>query len=112
MALLRKFRDKLVDKRLLSRSKPVELATSSHSAGVRIIRSAAGDRQHAATRNSDFVLGGGRRDLGGGNCTGEDKDGDEGADELFHSEVPLKLYSQEKICMDKANEVTIGYIME
>jgi hypothetical protein len=57
-------------------------------------------------------LGGGVGDLGGGSCTGEDEDGDEGVYEMFHSGIPLKLYSQKKICLDKANEVTIGYILE
>jgi hypothetical protein len=31
---------------------------------------------------------------------------------MFHNGIPLKLYSQKKISLDKANEVTIGYIME
>ena len=50
--------------------------------------------------------------MSGSNCSGEDEDDDEGADDVFHSGIPLKLYSQKKICLDKANEVTIGYIME
>ena len=33
---------------------------------------------------------------GGGNCTGEDEDSDEGADDMFHSGIPLKLYSQKR----------------
>jgi hypothetical protein len=53
-------------------------------------------------------LGGGVGDLGGGNGTGEDEGDDEGANEMFHNGIPLKLYSQKKICLDKANEVTIG----
>jgi hypothetical protein len=31
---------------------------------------------------------------------------------MFHSGVPLKLYLQKKISLDKPDEVTIGYIME
>ena len=50
--------------------------------------------------------------MGGGSCTSNDEDGDEGTDDMFHNGIPLKLYSQKKICLDKANEVTIGYIME
>jgi hypothetical protein len=88
------------------------LSLASHTAGVRIVGSAAGDWEHADLGDSDLVLGGGGRGLGGSNCTGEDEDGDEGTNEMFHSGIPLKLYSQKKICLDKANGVTIGYIME
>jgi hypothetical protein len=88
------------------------LAALGHATGVGIVRSAHGDREHADAGRGDFVLGGGGRGLGGSDCTGEDEDGDEGTDDVFHSGIPLKLYSQKKISLDKANEVTIGYIME
>jgi hypothetical protein len=89
-----------------------ELLGSSHTAGVWIVRSTAGDRKHADFRDGDFVLGGGGGGLGGSNCSGEDESDDEGANEMFHSGIPLKLYSQKKISLDKPDEVTIGYIME
>jgi len=89
-----------------------DLPAETHTAGVGIVRSAGGNREHADAGGDDLVFCGGGRDLGGGNCTGEDEYGDEGADDVFHSGIPLKLYSQKKISLDKANEVTIGYIME
>ena len=87
------------------------LLGGSETAGIRIVGSAARDGEHAGTRDGDLVLGGGGG-VRGGNCSGEDEDGDESADDMFHSGIPLKLYSQKKISLDKANEVTIGYIME
>jgi hypothetical protein len=89
-----------------------KLPPLSHAAGIGIARIAAGNRQHAGAGSCDFGLGGGGGGLGGSNCTGEDEDGDEGTNDMFHNGIPLKLYSQKKICLDKANEVTIGYIME
>jgi hypothetical protein len=90
----------------------VELATLSNTAGIGIVRSAAGNREHADLSDGDLVLGGSGRGLGGSDCSGEDQDGDEGANDMFHNGIPLKLYSQKKISLDKANGVTIGYIME
>ena len=90
----------------------VKLATETHTAGVGIVRSAGRNGEHADAGRGNLVLGGGGRGLRGGNCTGEDEHGDEGTDDMFHSGIPLKLYSQKKISLDKANEVTIGYIME
>ena len=46
--------------------------------------------------------------MGGSNCTGEGKDDNDSADEVFHSGIPLKLYLLKKISLDKAYEVTIG----
>jgi hypothetical protein len=89
-----------------------ELPGGSHTAGVRIIWRTAGDGEAADLGGCDLVLGGGVGDLVGGNCTGNNEDGNEGADELFHNRIPLKLYSQKKICLDKANGVTIRYILE
>ena len=89
-----------------------ELPRSSHTAGVRIVRSAHGNGKHAYFGDGNLVLGGGGGGLGGSNGSGEDEDDDEGANDMFHNGIPLKLYSQKKICLDKANEVTIGYIME
>ena len=85
-----------------------DLAAESHSAGIRIIRSAAGDGQHADLGDSHLVFGGSGGGLGGSNCTGEDEDGDEGADDVFHSGIPPKLYLLEKISLDNPDEVTIG----
>jgi hypothetical protein len=84
----------------------------SHAAAVRVVRRAHGNRQHAGARGGYLVLCGGGRGLSGGNCSGEDEDDDEGTNDMFHNGIPLKLYSQKKISLDKANEVTIGYIME
>jgi hypothetical protein len=89
-----------------------ELPGSSHTAGIGIVRSAHGNGKHADFGDGDLVLGGGGGGLGGSNGSGEDEDGDEGTNEMFHNGIPLKLYSLKKICLDKANEVTIGYIME
>jgi hypothetical protein len=90
----------------------LELPAETHTTGIGIVWSAAGDGHHADAGGNDLVLGGGGGGLGGSNCTGENQDDDEGADEMFHSGIPLKLYSQKKICVDKANGVTIGYILE
>ena len=90
----------------------IKLSSLSHAAAVRIIRSAHGNGKHAHLGHSDLVLGGGGGSLCGSNCSGEDEDDDEGANDMFHNGIPLKLYSQKKISLDKANEVTIGYIME
>jgi hypothetical protein len=101
----------LINQYLLAKLVP-NLAAKTHAAGVGIIWRTAGDGEAADLGGCDLVLGGGVGDLVGGNCTGDDEDGDEGADELFHSRIPLKLYSQKKICLDKANGVTIRYILE
>jgi hypothetical protein len=45
-------------------------------------------------------LGGGGGGLGGSGYTGEDEDDDEGADDVFHSEIPQKLYLIKKISLD------------
>jgi hypothetical protein len=89
-----------------------ELVTSAHAAAVWIVGRAGRNGKHTDLGHSDLVLGGGGGGLGGGNCSGEGEDDDEGANDMFHNGIPLKLYSQKKICLDKANEVTIGYIME
>jgi hypothetical protein len=88
------------------------LAAEAHTARVGIIRSAAGDWEDAGACYSDLVLGRGGRGLRGSNCTGEDEDGDESTDDMFHSEIPLKLYLLRKISLDKPDVVTIGYIMD
>jgi hypothetical protein len=88
------------------------LSLASHATGVWIVRSAAGDGKAGDAGYGSFVVRGGVGDLGGGGCTSDDEDGDEGTNEMFHSGILLKLYSRKKICLDKANEVTIGYIME
>jgi hypothetical protein len=47
-----------------------------------------------------------------GNGSSEDEEEDKGANKVFHNGIPLKLYVQKKISLDKRDEVTIGYIME
>jgi hypothetical protein len=59
-------------------------AASRHTADIRIVGWAGGNRQHAGAGGRDLVLGGGGGGLGGGNCTGENQDNDEGANEMFH----------------------------
>jgi hypothetical protein len=89
-----------------------ELLSGTQTAGVWIVGWAGRNRQHAGAGGSDPVLGGGGGGLGGGSCTGENQDDDEGANEMFHNGIPLKLYLQKKISLDKPDEITIGYIME
>ena len=81
----------------------------SHTAGVRIVRGAGWDRQHARACSGHFVFGRSRSGLGGGCCTGEDKDNDKCAHDMFHSEILPKLYFCKKISLDKPDDVTIGY---
>jgi hypothetical protein len=89
-----------------------ELTALSHTAGIGIVWGAGGNRDHADSGRDNLVLGRSGRNLGGGNCTGEDEDDDEGTNDMFHSGIPLKLYLQKKISLDKPDEVTIGYILE
>ena len=66
----------------------------AHTAGVGIVWSAGRNRQHAGAGGGDLVLGvlgAGGGGLSGGNCTGEDEDDDEGADDGFHRIGPLDL---------------------
>jgi hypothetical protein len=65
------------------------LPTLGYTTGIRIARIAAGDREHAGTGGGDFVLGEGGGGLGGGSCTGKDKDGDESANDGFHEMDPF-----------------------
>ena len=64
----------------------LELASVSDSAGIRIVRGAAGDGHCAGLGNGyDSVgLGG---EVGGGGGTGEDEDGYESADDVFHDVI-------------------------
>jgi hypothetical protein len=78
----------------------LDLPAKTHTAGVRIVWSTCRDWENADAGCGDFVLGGRGRDLRGGDCTGEDEDGDEGADDMFHSGIPLKLYLLKKISLD------------
>ena len=89
-----------------------ELASLGHSAAIRIIGCAAWNWEHADLGYGDFVLrrsGGG---LCGGNSASENEGDDKRTDDVFHNGIPLKLYSQKKISLDKPDKVTIGYIME
>ena len=76
---------------------------------MRIVWCAAGDGQHADAAGSNLVLGRGVGGLGCGDCTGEDEDDDKRANDMFHKEIPPKLYSCKKISLDKPDDVTIGY---
>jgi hypothetical protein len=76
------------------------LARRTQSASVGVVWWAARNGKHAGASCSDLVLrrsGGG---LGGGSSAGEDEDDDESADDMFHSEIPLKLYLLKKISLD------------
>jgi hypothetical protein len=64
------------------------LATE-HATGVRIIRSAGRNRQHAGTDTCDLVLRGGGRSLGCGSGTGENKNDNESANDIFHEGILL-----------------------
>jgi hypothetical protein len=65
------------------------LATLGHTAGVWIIGSAAGNREHAGAGCGDLVLGRSGGGLSGGGYAGEDKDDDESANDEFHSVDPF-----------------------
>ena len=76
------------------------LPALSHAAGIGIVWSTGGNRQHAGACGRDLILGGSGGGLGGGSCTGEDEDDDEGTNDVFHIRIPLKLYLQKKISLD------------
>ena len=71
----------------------VPLAAETHTAGVGIVGSTHGNRKHAGACRGHLVLGGGRGGLGGGSYTGEDEDGDESADDVFHGMAPFSCFS-------------------
>jgi hypothetical protein len=71
-----------------------------HTAGIGIIRGANRHGKHAGAGGGYFVLGRGGRGLGCGSYTSENQDDDEGADNMFHNGIPLKLYLQKKISLD------------
>ena len=50
--------------------------------------------------------------LRAGDGSSENEDDDKSADEMFHCEIPPKLYWLKKISLDKPDEVTIGYKLE
>ena len=64
------------------------LATLGHATGVRIIRWADRDWQHAGLRRSHLVLGGSGGGLRGGSGAGKSENDNECADSEFHN-VPL-----------------------
>jgi len=78
----------------------MELAAETHTARIGIVGGAGGNGKHAGACGDDLVMSGGGRDLGGGGCTGEDENGNEGANDVFHSGIPLKLYLLKKISLD------------
>jgi hypothetical protein len=77
-----------------------KLPGGTQTAGIGIIRSAAGNRQHAGAGSDELVLGRGGGGLRGGSYTGEDEDDNDGADDVFHNGIPLKLYLLKKISLD------------
>ena len=81
----------------------------THAAGIRIVRSTGRNWQHAVAGSYDLVLCGSVGGLGCGDCTGEDENDDKRANDMFHKEIPPKLYSCKKISLDKPDDVTIGY---
>jgi hypothetical protein len=89
-----------------------KLTALSHTTGIRIVRSARRNWDHADAGGDDLVLGGCGRGLGRSGYTSENEGDDKGADDMFHSGIPLKLYFLKKISLDKPDEVTIGYMME
>jgi len=65
------------------------LAALSDTAGVRIVRGAGGNWQHAGPGRGNLVLGRGRRSDGSSSCTSEGEDDDESADDVLHDGLPL-----------------------
>ena len=76
------------------------LAAKTHTAGVRIVRRAGGNRKHADAGGCDLILGGGGGGLGGGSSASENEGDDEGANDMFHNEIPRKLYLLKKFSLD------------
>ena len=71
-----------------------KLAAETHTTGVGIVGSARRNRKHADASCGDLGLSRGGGSLGGGNCTGEDEDGDESANDVLHGMSPFfDLYS-------------------
>jgi hypothetical protein len=79
----------------------LELVTSAHTAAVWIVRRAGRNRKHAGPGYGAHVFGRSGGGLGGGSCSGEGEDDDEGANDMFHSGIPLKLYSQKRFVWTK-----------
>jgi hypothetical protein len=84
----------------------------THPTGIRIVWCTHRNGQHANAGCGDLGLGGGVGGLGCGSCTGENEDDDESANDMFHNEIPPKLYLCKKISLDKPDDVTIGYKLE
>ena len=89
-----------------------KLSALSHATGIGIVWRAGWNWDHADAGGNNLVLGRGGGDLGCGGYTGEDEGNNEGSDDVFHNGIPLKLYLNKKISLDKPDEVTIGYILE
>ena len=77
-----------------------DLAVETHTASVGIIGWAGRNGDQAGPGDVDLILDGGGGGLRGSNCPGKDQGDNERTDEMFHSEIPLKLYSQIKIFVD------------
>jgi hypothetical protein len=84
----------------ISANWPNELAAETHTAGIWIVWGTGGNGKNADTSSDDFVLRGGRGDLCGCSCTGEDEDDGEGTNDMFHKEIPRKLYLLKKFSLD------------
>jgi hypothetical protein len=67
------------------------LSTEAHTARIRIIRGAGGNRENADAGSGDFALGGGRRDLGGGSGSGESEGDDESTNGKLHVVILSKF---------------------
>jgi hypothetical protein len=80
---------------------------AANSAGIGIIGSAAGDGHSAGLGDGDLGLAGGGCDLGGSGYSGENEDGNKSANDVFHFDLPKKLYLRLKISLDKPDETTI-----
>ena len=75
------------------------ILVDSHTAGIGIIRSAGRNGKAADLGDANLVLRRGERGLGGSNCTGEDEDDDEGADDVFHKwDTPKVVFSKKDLC--------------
>jgi len=66
------------------------LPACTHTASVRIIRSAHRSGESAVLRDGDLG-GGGRRDLGGGNCASENEGGNNCANNELHNWITPKV---------------------
>ena len=84
------------------------LSAETHTAGVRIIWWAGWYGHNTDAICGDLVLRRSRRNLGCSSSASKGEDDNDESDDMFHSEIPLKLYLKKKIFLDNPDEVTIG----